>query len=168
MASRSLDDLHPRTRSKAVAALQNCKTDPWMAQHGIDVMVICTFRPDREQADLYGHGRTREQLDAVGLRTTTPMSGPIVTRALPGKSEHNKTDAFKKPAATAVDILVLRHGKPLWSTEGDGIDDNPDNDDTNDLEAWQRVAIHFKTSGFKWYGEPDAPFREFPHMSDPG
>jgi hypothetical protein len=168
MASRSLDDLHPRTRAKVVNALQGCKTDPWLAKENIDVLVTCTHRGAREQAELYAIGRTREQLDAAGLNTVLPRPGKIVTRALPGKSDHNFVDSFGKPAAQGVDIVPLRAGKPVWGMDGDGVDDNPADDLDDELEVWERIAAYFEQAGMKWYGRQDAPFREGCHFADKG
>ena len=103
----------------------------------------------------------------MGLLTVEPAPGPIVTRALPGKSDHNHKDQKGQPASKAVDIVPLRDGKPVWGQKGDGIDNDPSDDQRDDLEAWQMVASHFKAAGFKWYGDPGSPFRELPHFKDP-
>lgn len=168
MASRNLDDLRPSTRAKVVNALQGCKTDPWLAKEGIDILITCTFRPDKEQGELYGIGRTREQLDAVGLRHVLPKPGRIVTKALPGKGDHNFKDSLGTPAAQGVDIVPLRHGKPVWGMAGNGIDDDPTDDQDDEMEVWERIAVHFEAAGMKWYGRPDAPFREGCHFADKG
>lgn len=167
MSSRSLADLERGTSQMAGRALEACANDPWMIDNGVTVLVTCTSRTPTEQALLYAQGRTREQLDKVGLTDIQPRAGAIVTRAPPGSSAHNAMDEFGRPAAKALDIVPLRYGKPIWGTSGDGIDDDPSDDATDDREAWDRVAQHFKAAGFKWFGEKDAPFKEEAHFQDP-
>lgn len=106
-----------------------------------------------EQAALYAQGRT------------TP--GRIVTNAKAGKSYHNRVSAQGSPAAEAFDIVPLRNGKPIWGTTGNGIDEDPSDDDKDDLEVWERVGAHGVAVGLKWYGTPGSPFREFPHFQNP-
>lgn len=153
MASRDLRHLQPRTRQKVERALAACRADPELGRVGLTVLVTCTWRSDEDQERLYAQGRTEP--------------GPIVTRARAGESDHNKVNAKKEPASSAVDIVPLRYGKPVWGTGGDGLDENPADDHTDDLEAWQRCAVHFKREGLRWYGEPGSPFRELPHFHDP-
>lgn len=164
--SRKLEDLAPNTRLMAESALESCSTDAVLQAANITVLVTCTYRSEAEQGRLYGKGRTREQLDAVGLTAVQPAPGPIVTKALPGNSDHNKVNPAGQPASRAIDIVPLRDGKPVWGQKGDGLDTDPTDDRTDDLEAWQMIARHFKAVGFQWYGEPGAPFRELPHFHD--
>lgn len=164
--SRNLEHLHPHTRLMAESALESCATDAVLQAANITVLVTCTYRDNEAQAALYAKGRTREQLQAVGLLTVEPAPGPIVTRALPGRSDHNKALPDGTPASRALDIVPLRDRKAVWGQKGDGLDDNPADDRTDDQEAWQMIARHFKAAGFKWYGDPDAPFRELPHFHD--
>lgn len=130
-----------------------CRRDPWFLKNGITVLLICTFRDNEAQDALYAQGRTKP--------------GRIVTRAKGGKSKHNATLPNGTPAAEAFDVVPLRYGKPIWGVSGDGIDDNPDDDHKDDLEVWQRVGTHGKAVGLKWYGDPEAPFREYPHFQNP-
>lgn len=167
MASRALSDLHQDTRRMAAAGLEACANDPWLIDNGITVLVICTARGRTEQALLYAQGRTRAELDAVGLTDIAPRAGKIVTKATPGKSPHNAEADDGEPEARAIDVVPLRYGKMIWGTAGDGVDEDPADDATDDLEVWQRVAAHFKRAGLRWYGEPGAAFREFPHFQDP-
>lgn len=142
MASRSLADLHPRVRQKAMAA-RNAWRDA-----GLDVLITCTFRSRDEQAELYARGRTKP--------------GRIVTNARPGESKHNHTEGGL-PASLAFDVVPLRDGKPVWGTAGDGLDDDPTDDLTDDLELWQRVGEIGESAGLKWAGRWRR-FREFPHF----
>jgi len=153
MASRELNKLSFPMRRMAENFLDACGVDPWLLANGIAVLVTCTWRSNAEQDDLYARGRTRP--------------GRIVTRARAGESKHNAVDAAGLPFAEAIDVVPLRHGKPVWGTKGNGIDDDPSDDDSDDLEVWQRVGVIGKECGLKWYGDPDAPFHESPHFQNP-
>jgi len=89
MASRKIEDLHPKVMEKAKDFLAKC------AEQGIDVLIYCTYRSQAEQAELYAIGRT------------TP--GKIVTNAKPGYSYHNWGLAF--------DCVPLINGKPMWDSK---------------------------------------------------
>ena len=145
MSSRALTDLHPDVTVMAELALQACSAD------GLDVLVTCTYRDNAEQAELYSIGRTKP--------------GKIKTNAPPGKSSHNYR-LSGSPASLALDIVPMRYGKPVWDLAGNGIDDDPSDDDKDDLELWQRVRAHFEAVGLKsasrWKG-----FREWPHFEHP-
>ena len=128
-----------------------CRRDPWFQQNGVSVLLICTYRSAKEQDELYEQGRTKP--------------GRIVTNAKGGKSKHNAVAPDGKPAAEAFDVVPLRAGKmPVWGVSGDGVDDNPADDCTDDLEAWHRAGAHGVAVGLKWYGTPGSAFREFPHF----
>ena len=117
-----------------------------------DVLVYCTYRDHSEQAWLYASGRTRP--------------GRIVTWAQPGQSSHNFT-LKGAPASLAFDLCPMRHGKPIWGTSGNGLDDDPSDDDTDDLELWQRIAAGAKAAGLAWAGDWPHGKREFPHFEHP-
>ena len=68
-----------------------------------------------------------------------------------------------KPASKAFDVVPLRNGKPVWGTSGDGIDDNPADDNTDDLELWQRIGQIGESLGLEWAGRWKT-MREFPHF----
>ena len=87
ISSRSLDDLHPAVKLKALAHVAAC------AAVGIDLLVYCTYRDGEAQNKLYSQGRT------------TP--GSIVTNAKAGESLHNYRVAY--------DCVPLVGGKPAWS-----------------------------------------------------
>lgn len=123
-----------------------------MLKNGVTVMLICTYRSNAEQDALYAQGRTKP--------------GRIVTNAKAGKSKHNVTLPDGTPSAEAFDVVPLRGGKPVWGTAGDGVDDNDADDDTDDLEVWQRVGEHGVAVGLKWYGSEGSPFKEFPHFQN--
>ncbi len=143
--SRSIDDLIPPARERFARFLGACQVDPWLVANGITVILTSTLRDFEAQADLYAQGRTKP--------------GKIVTRAKPGQSWHNY--------GLAADVLPLRHGKPVWGTDGDGIDDSPADDERDDLEVWQTIGKLGERAGLEWAGRwPN--FREFPHFQYTG
>lgn len=147
--SRRVEDMHPALQPRVRAV----KAD-WAAA-GEDVLVTCTHRTNVEQDGLFAIGRTKP--------------GKIVTRARGGESNHNNYITIKGvlvPASLAFDFVPLRYGKLIWGTAGDGLDDDPSDDHTDDKELWQRCANIAKAHGFKWFGEPNAAFREYPHLED--
>lgn len=149
MASRSLADLCPTMRAYAGEWLERCAADVWLKANGITVLITCTHRSNEEQAKLYAQGRT--------------APGRIVTKAKPGQSKHNVM-LNGKPAAEAFDFVPLRYGKAIWGTNGNGIDNDPDDDQKDDLEVWQRCGAIAEGLGLNWFGRPDASFREMPHV----
>lgn len=141
-ASRAISDLHPEVQAMVRDALRRCEAA------GIDLLITCTFRSPQVQAQLYAQGRT--------------APGRIVTNARPGQSSHNYRIAGM-PASLAIDVVPLRHGKPVWGLSGNGIDTNPADDDRDDLELWQRVRDAFEAAGLasasRW-----RRFVEWPHF----
>lgn len=96
MASRSLDDLHPNVRDRALAWKADC------AAAGIDVLIYCTFRSAAEQDELYKVGRT---IKGSNISAKRPM-GLTVTNARGGDSIHQYRCAW--------DCVPLKAGKPAW------------------------------------------------------
>lgn len=86
MSSRSIDDLHPLMKPRAVAFQAAAKAA------GLDVLIYCTLRSNTEQDELYSHGRTKP--------------GAIVTNAHAGQSAHNYGLAW--------DGVPLIAGRPAW------------------------------------------------------
>ena len=86
MASRSLDDLLPAVKAKADEFCRLCR------EHGMEVLIYCTYRSDEEQNGLYAQGRSKP--------------GKIVTNVRGGESWHNYRRAF--------DFVPLVAGKPAW------------------------------------------------------
>jgi peptidoglycan L-alanyl-D-glutamate endopeptidase CwlK len=142
MASRKIDDLALPLQKLCLDHIHNCK------QLGIDLLITCTYRSGEEQDALYAQGRT------------TP--GHIVTKAKAGQSKHN-ISINGKPSALAYDVVPLRNGKPVWGTKGDGIDNDPTDDDKDDLELWQRIGAIGEALGLKWAGRWKK-FKEYPHF----
>jgi peptidoglycan L-alanyl-D-glutamate endopeptidase CwlK len=139
--SRSIDNLEASTKLMVQNALQECRSQ------GLDLLITQTYRSWEEQALEYAKGRT--------------APGRIVTNAKPGQSWHQW--------GRAIDIVPRRNnGKTLvWGTRGNGLDQDPSDDDTDDLELWQRIAACFKMHGLKWAGDWTR-FKEFPHFENTG
>ncbi len=137
--SRRIEDLHPQVAVMAFNFLGGCK------QAGIDIIITSTYRDIESQNALYAQGRT--------------TAGKIVTNARGGYSWHNYRLAF--------DFVPLRYGKPVWGTSGNGLDDNPADDEKDDLELWQRVAAIGKECGLEWAGDWKS-FKEFAHLQYTG
>lgn len=93
MASRKLTDLSLPMQGMAAKFMDRCN------EAGLDVVIICTHRPDTEQQAAY---------DAK------------LSNCKPGESAHNQVDSQKRPAAEAFDIGVIRNGKYI------GRGDDPD------------------------------------------
>jgi peptidoglycan L-alanyl-D-glutamate endopeptidase CwlK len=132
--------------------MDRCRRDVNLLKQGVSVLLTCTYRSAEEQDKLYAQGRT--------------APGRKVTNARAGKSKHNAVDTHGKPAAEAFDIVPLRNGKAIWGTSGNGIDDDPTDDDKDDLELWQRIGAHGVSVGLEWAGNWTS-FREFPHFQNP-
>ncbi|MEO8021055.1 M15 family metallopeptidase [Polaromonas sp.] len=143
--SRSLDDLNPETKLRFQSMLARCAADPWFVRNGITVLVTSTLRDGESQNALYAQGRTKP--------------GKIVTNAQAGYSWHN--------FACAGDVVPLRNGIAIWGTKGDGIDEDPTDDHTDDLEVWERVAAHGEAAGLEWAGRWRT-FKEFAHFQYTG
>lgn len=145
MSSRKITDCHPILQPLVQKFLDYC------IRAGLDVLITCTWRSDAEQEALYAQGRTKP--------------GKIVTNARAGQSAHNYT-LNGLPAALAIDVVPLRNGKPVWGLSGNGIDDDPADDERDDLELWQRVVKAGEDAGLvsasRWKS-----FREWPHLEYP-
>jgi len=142
--SRKLEDLHPDLGPLAIKFLTQCEL------FGVDVVITCTYRSHAEQAELYAQGRTKP--------------GKIVTWARPGESLHNVVGPDGMPSSRAFDFAVLRHGKIVWGTGGDGIDADPTDDNVDDLELWQKAGAVAEAVGLEWAGRWPKGKREFPHV----
>lgn len=141
-SSRKIDDLATPAKIRALKFLGECRVE------GIDILVTCTKRDAEAQDELYSHGRTREQLNAAGLLHITPRPGPIVTNAKGGDSIHQY--------GAALDVVPLRHGKPVWSDEGE------------DGALWQRIGEIGEACGLEWAGRWQGKLREMAHFQYAG
>lgn len=139
--SRDISELHPSTRARCERFLKECKAQD------IDVLITSTYRDADSQNALYAEGRTKP--------------GSIRTNARGGQSFHNFRCAF--------DVVPLRNGRlPVWGTKGNGLDDDPTDDDTDDLELWQRVGAIGESVGLEWAGRWKGKLREMAHFQYSG
>lgn len=142
LASRKIDDLVLPAKIRALKFLGEARHE--LNPEGIDVLVTSTVRDGEAQNALYAQGRTRAELDAVGLTHVQPAPGRIVTNAHAGQSFHQYHVAF--------DVLLVRHGK--------AIDDNtPDGD-----ALWERVGQIGERCGLAWAGRWTGHLREKCHF----
>lgn len=157
MASRSLLDLRPEVRGKATEHVARC------AARGVELLVYCTLRSPREQAQEFAKARGRaeivakanEMLSTYGradladlLRVQAPVSAQrIATKAGPGESLHQHGLAY--------DCVPVVNGRLAWGTSG------------ADLALWRIVGEEGQRLGLEWAGSWTG-FREFPHFQAPG
>lgn len=94
MASRSIEDMHPKLQPFVRQFMAKAE------QAGVDVLITCTYRSNAEQDALYAQGRTKP--------------GAIVTRAKAGQSKHNNM-LDGKPASLAFDVVPMVDGKCMWN-----------------------------------------------------
>lgn len=117
---------------------------------GIYVIITEAKRTYDYQNYLYSKGRTRKQLDAVGLYKVEPLPNlDVVTNAIGGHSNHN--------FGYALDFaLLMKDGRTVkWDTKGDyNLDDLPD---------WSQVVEIAKRLGAEWGGDWRS-FTDMPHL----
>lgn len=138
LTSRSIDDLATPAKNRALKFLAETKAA------GIDVIVTSTLRDHATQDLLYACGRTRAQLDAVGLAHVHPAPGPIVTNWKGGDSFHQYGCAF--------DIIPIRDGKPVWGAAGIY------------GELCSRLGAIGEACGLEWGGHMSGEFCELMHF----
>jgi peptidoglycan L-alanyl-D-glutamate endopeptidase CwlK len=134
MASRRITDLCADLRRIAKTFLSDCEAA------GLDVVIICTYRSNSEQAELYASGRNGK--------------GVIVTNCKPGQSKHNATEAGA-PGARAFDAVPITNGKVDWST------------DEGHCHQWARMGQIGQNLGLEWGGAWLGHLRDFPHFQLP-
>jgi len=94
MSSRSIDDLTQFMRQAAIDHIQLCHAE------GVELLIYCTKRDNKEQDELYAIGRTAK--------------GKIVTNARAGQSAHNPD---KDGKSSAYDCCPMISGKPMWDSK---------------------------------------------------
>ena len=129
MPSRKLGDLDPRMKSLVEEFIVECEKE------SIDILITCTYRSNKEQAEAYAQGRT------------TP--GKIITKAKPGESKHNVVNTMQQPASKAVDVVPLRLGKCVWD------DKDP---------VWPKVGEIGERVGLDWAGRWNKSMKELAHF----
>ncbi|MDD5358323.1 MAG: M15 family metallopeptidase [Candidatus Nanoarchaeia archaeon] len=149
--SKRLEDLQPKVREAAQAALDEAKIK------GIKCIVVYTLRSDAEQYALWMQGR--KQLGDVNAQRVKAGLYPIgekenrytVTNC--DGIEHKKTgDGHSRSAhqsGKALDVVPLDYNGPIWP-----LGDDP---------RWKQIADVFKAHGFIWGGEWK-DFVDLPHM----
>ena len=138
MASRLVSDLHPNFQPLVSKFVGACK------KKGIDVLIYCTYRSNKEQAIEYAKGRT-----TVGVNPTKARPlGKIVTKAKPGQSKHNFTLSNGAAASKAFDCVPLSGGKPQWS----------------DVKTYALMGRIANEIGFDWSGDWKGDFKETAHF----
>ena len=130
MSSRDLNDLRDDVHSMAVSHKQLCKAA------GIDLLIYCTLRSDKEQDALYAIGRT--------------LPGARVTNARAGQSLHNPD---KDGKARAYDCCPLRYGKPVWGSSA-----------KEDAALWAEVGRIGESVGLTWSGRWVGKLKEICHF----
>lgn len=115
---------------------------------GIEVLVTCTRRDGEAQNALYAHGRTREQLDAVGLTHLEPVPGAILTNAHANQSYHQ--------FGVATDFLLVKFGKAIddHTPEGDAV--------------WTEFGEIGERCGLEWAGRWKGKLQEKCHFQFTG
>jgi peptidoglycan LD-endopeptidase CwlK len=156
--SRDISRAHPRLQPLIPAFIEAV-----YAETGCDVLITCVDRSPQEQADLYALGRDQGTLDALGIRAVAKPLARRVTNAKPGESRHNFM-LGELPASLAFDCVPLRNDKPVWGTGGDGLDEDPADDLTDDLELWQRLGAIGERLGLQWAGRWRGALREMAHF----
>jgi peptidoglycan L-alanyl-D-glutamate endopeptidase CwlK len=156
--SRDISRAHPRLQPLIPAFIEAV-----YAETGCDVLITCVDRSRQEQADLYALGRDQATLDMLGIKASAKPLARRVTNAPPGASRHNFM-LGDLAASLAFDCVPLRAGKPVWGTGGDGMDDDPSDDLTDDLELWQRLGAIGERLGLQWAGRWRGSMREMAHF----
>lgn len=142
MASRSLDDLIPELKEKAIRHQEYCRAA------GIEIIFTCTARGVKEQIALYAQGR--QGLDEVnelrriaGLRPITrEVNKRFVTWTLNSKHLIDLEDVdLYNNKARAYDIAIVKNGKAIWDIKADV--------NENEIADYEEVARIGESLGLK-------------------
>lgn len=144
--SRELNHLHPKLQPLAVEFLKKCAEQI----QGAEVRIICTYRSNEVQAEMFAQGRTK-----MGPRCACRVQpckrhplGLIVTKAKPGESQHN-FQLGGSPASRAFDYGVFVDGKY---------------DRAGSHRAWKQAGQIAMDLGLNWFGAPGSKFFELAHV----
>ncbi|SRR5258708_9967882 len=144
--SRKVDDLATPAKIRVFSFISAAKQQ--FEPLGIEVLVTCTKRDGEAQNALYAHGRTREQLDAVGLTDVQPVPGSRLTNAHANQSFHQ--------FGVATDILLLKFGKAIddHTPEGNAL--------------WTEAGEIGERCGLEWAGRWKGSLQEKCHFQYTG
>ena len=155
MASRSLDDLIPELKEKAIKHQGLCK------EARIEIIFTCTARLVKEQIALYAQGR--QSLDEVnelrriaGLWSITEEANQRkVTWTLNSKHLIDLEDVnLYNDKARAYDIAIVKEGKTNWDIKVDVND--------NEIADYEEVARIGESIGLKAGARFKYP--DYPHF----
>jgi peptidoglycan LD-endopeptidase CwlK len=114
--SRSLNDLHPYVKQKAIDAIAECKSN------GIDLITVSTLRDQEYQTKLFNQGRTTKGNIVTNAKLIGPHGFAIALDVCPlvnGKCAWNRIDLFDKIA-----VIFKKHGFE-WGGDWKSIVDKP-------------------------------------------
>lgn len=162
MASRSLDDLIPELKEKAIRHQEYCRAA------GIEIIFTCTARNIREQIALYAQGR--QELDEVNELRRIAKLPPIteeankkcVTWTLNSKHLIDLEDVnLYNDKARAYDIAILKNGKAIWDIKAD-VNEN----EAADYEEVARIGESLGLKAGARFPKPDYPHFEWSHRGE--
>jgi hypothetical protein len=131
VTNQRIETLHPLIRNIVIECINECKAA------GFDVRISQALRSIDEQNDLYGKGRTSDELKKVGVpeRFAKPTESQV-TKAYGGQGFHNY--------GLAVDVVMIVNKQAVFT---------PD----------KKVVEIFKRIGFAWGGDFKS-FKDQPHF----
>ncbi len=133
MPNRSLEDLDPVVREKAVEFLKKC------SERGLEVMVTSTLRTGAEQWAYFVQGR--KSLDFVNQARAQAGLPPITKK-------ENRIVTYKMLSAhelgLAFDVALCRHGAVVWEIKADLND--------NHIPDYEEIGAIGEALGLKWGG----------------
>lgn len=131
----TISKLHPKIRQRTTEFVND------LSKQGIKFRLYSGFRSFEEQAELYGKGRTQQELITAGVDAKySQPSEKRVTNAKPGTSFHNYGLAF--------DGVEIVNGNAIWETT-----------------KQQQIVDTAKKYGFYWGGN-FVSFKDKPHYED--
>ena len=150
MASRDLSDLISGIKERAEEVQEAC-----LVAAGFELLIYCTLRSLEEQARLFRHSRSRQEINlkiqkyrsrgydflADVIEGVGPCYGNHVTNAGPGESWHNYGEAW--------DAVPIIGGKPAWNY-------------MDARDHWNAYGEAVRQVGMFWAGDW-ITFREYPH-----
>ena len=136
MPSRDPKDLHESIRAKAIACIKQMDAAVKIINPEMEVKLICTYRSNKEQAELYAQGRTK-----AGQKVTTLKGNGAHNTDLP-ETPHGDSEAF--------DIGVFKKGLYLSGKTA------------AEVQFYIDMGAIGKAYGFEWGGDW-VKFKDYPH-----